>query len=104
MAFEIIWSEPAIRQLRKLDRTVARRIFNMRCPPGSSEKDIAGRPTDLLPRRLDRHAGNLLLDGFFDFGFQWSPRSHRDSAHLTTPRPNKLTIHQERTRPHGLGP
>jgi len=28
MAFEIIWSEPAIRQLRKLDRTVARRIFN----------------------------------------------------------------------------
>src|SRR5207245_9817373 len=28
MAFEIIWSEPAIRQLRKLDRTVARRILN----------------------------------------------------------------------------
>src|SRR5438094_8715966 len=28
MAFEIIWSEPAIRQLRKLDRAVARRIFN----------------------------------------------------------------------------
>ncbi len=28
MAFEIIWSEPAIRQLKKLDRTVARRIFN----------------------------------------------------------------------------
>jgi mRNA interferase RelE/StbE len=28
MAFEIIWSEPAIRQLKKLDRTIARRIFN----------------------------------------------------------------------------
>jgi len=27
MVFKIIWSEPAIRQLRKLDRTVARRIF-----------------------------------------------------------------------------
>src|SRR5439155_8019726 len=53
-------------------------------------------PTDLLPRRLDGHAGDLLLDGFFDFGFQWSPRSHRDSANLPTPRPNKLTVHQER--------
>src|SRR5438309_6478487 len=185
MAFEIIWSEPAIRQLRKLDRTVARRIFNkvgeladnphrlvqrlvsspyyrvrvgdyrvildiqqrllrilvlkighrgsiygryagwsrfeigprfwsrrfkfvpnslMRWPPGSSERDIAVRPTDLLPRRLDGHAGDLLFDGFFDVGFQRSPHPHRDSAHLTTPRPNKLTVHQERTRPHGLGP
>ncbi len=28
MAFEIIWSEPAIRQLKKLDRSVARRIFD----------------------------------------------------------------------------
>ncbi len=27
MAFEIIWSDSAIRQLRKLDRSVARRIF-----------------------------------------------------------------------------
>lgn len=28
MVFEIIWSESAIRQLKKLDRTVARRIFD----------------------------------------------------------------------------
>ncbi len=28
MAFEIIWSDLAIRQLRKLERTVARRIFD----------------------------------------------------------------------------
>ncbi len=28
MAFEIIWSEPAIRQLKKPDRSVARRIFD----------------------------------------------------------------------------
>ncbi|OGS64823.1 MAG: addiction module toxin RelE [Euryarchaeota archaeon RBG_19FT_COMBO_69_17] len=28
MAFEIIWSESAIRQLKKLDRSVARRIFD----------------------------------------------------------------------------
>lgn len=28
MVFEIIWSESAIRQLKKLDRTVGRRIFN----------------------------------------------------------------------------
>lgn len=28
MAFEIIWSDPAIRQLKKLDRSVARRIFD----------------------------------------------------------------------------
>lgn len=28
MVFEIIWSDSAIRQLRKLDRTIARRIFN----------------------------------------------------------------------------
>ncbi len=28
MSFEIIWSESAIRQLKKLDRPVARRIFN----------------------------------------------------------------------------
>ncbi len=28
MAFEIIWSDPAIRQLKKLDRSVARRIFH----------------------------------------------------------------------------
>ena len=27
MAFDIIWSDSAARQLRKLDRTVARRIF-----------------------------------------------------------------------------
>lgn len=27
MAFEIIWSDPAIRQLKRLDRSVARRIF-----------------------------------------------------------------------------
>jgi mRNA interferase RelE/StbE len=27
MAFEIIWSDSAIRQLKKLDRSVARRIF-----------------------------------------------------------------------------
>jgi len=27
MVFEIIWSESAIAQLKKLDRTVARRIF-----------------------------------------------------------------------------
>lgn len=27
MAFEIIWSDSAARQLRKFDRTVARRIF-----------------------------------------------------------------------------
>jgi len=27
MGFEIIWSESAMRQLKKLDRTVARRIF-----------------------------------------------------------------------------
>ncbi len=27
MAFEIIWSDLAIRQLKKLDRSVARRIF-----------------------------------------------------------------------------
>ncbi len=28
MAFQIIWSDPAIRQLKKLDRSVARRIFD----------------------------------------------------------------------------
>jgi len=28
MAFDIIWSDSAARQLRKLDRTVARRIFD----------------------------------------------------------------------------
>jgi mRNA interferase RelE/StbE len=28
MAFEIIWAESAARQLKKLDRTVARRIFD----------------------------------------------------------------------------
>lgn len=28
MALEIIWSYPAIRQLKKLDRSVARRIFD----------------------------------------------------------------------------
>jgi mRNA interferase RelE/StbE len=28
MVFEIIWSDSAIRQLKKLDRTIARRIFN----------------------------------------------------------------------------
>jgi mRNA interferase RelE/StbE len=28
MTFEIIWSNSAIRQLKKLDRTVARQIFN----------------------------------------------------------------------------
>ncbi len=28
MAFEIIWSDPANRQLKKLDRSVARRIFD----------------------------------------------------------------------------
>lgn len=27
MVFEIIWSDSAVRQLKKLDRTVARRIF-----------------------------------------------------------------------------
>ena len=27
MAFEVIWSDSASRQLKKLDRTVARRIF-----------------------------------------------------------------------------
>ncbi len=27
MPFQIIWSDPAIRQLKKLDRSVARRIF-----------------------------------------------------------------------------
>lgn len=27
MVFEIIWSESAVRQLKRLDRTVARRIF-----------------------------------------------------------------------------
>ncbi|MFQ5553544.1 MAG: type II toxin-antitoxin system RelE/ParE family toxin [Thermoplasmata archaeon] len=27
MAFEIIWSDSATRQLKKIDRTVARRIF-----------------------------------------------------------------------------
>ena len=28
MAFEIIWSDRAIRQLKKLDRSIARRIFD----------------------------------------------------------------------------
>ncbi len=28
MPFQIIWSDPAIRQLKKLDRSVARRIFD----------------------------------------------------------------------------
>ncbi len=28
MPFQIIWSDPAIRQLKKLDRSIARRIFN----------------------------------------------------------------------------
>ena len=28
MAFEIIWSDLAIRQLKKLERTIARQIFN----------------------------------------------------------------------------
>lgn len=28
MAFEIFWSDSAIRQLRRLDRSVARRIFD----------------------------------------------------------------------------
>ena len=28
MAFEILWSDPAIRQLKKLDRSVGRRIFD----------------------------------------------------------------------------
>ena len=28
MAFEIIWSDSAVRQLKKLDRTVARRVFD----------------------------------------------------------------------------
>ena len=28
MAFEIIWSDIAIRQLKKLDRTIARRVFD----------------------------------------------------------------------------
>ena len=28
MPFEIIWSDPAVRQLKKLDRSIARRIFD----------------------------------------------------------------------------
>lgn len=28
MVFEIIWSDLAIRQLKKLDRTIARRVFD----------------------------------------------------------------------------
>ena len=28
MPFEIIWSDPAIRQLKKLDRSVAQRVFD----------------------------------------------------------------------------
>ncbi len=28
MPFQIIWSDPAIRQLKKLDRSIARRIFD----------------------------------------------------------------------------
>ncbi len=28
MSFQIIWSDPAIRQLKKLDRSVGRRIFD----------------------------------------------------------------------------
>ena len=28
MKFQIIWSEPAAKQLKKLDRSVAKRIFN----------------------------------------------------------------------------
>ena len=43
MAFEIIWSEPAIRQLRKLDRTVARRVFN-------KVGELADNPLQLVQR------------------------------------------------------
>ena len=28
MPFEIIWSEPALKELRKIDRTIAKRIFD----------------------------------------------------------------------------
>src|SRR5439155_1108930 len=54
----------------------------MRWPSGSSERDIAVRPTDLLPRRLDGHAGDLLFDGFFDVGFQRSahPPDHQANS------------------------
>src|SRR2546427_11079637 len=53
--------------------------------PRSSREDLACRPTDLLLFRFDGHAGDLLLDRFFDFGCQWSPRSHANAAQLPTP-------------------
>src|SRR6266581_3396010 len=72
--------------------------------PRTSQGCVARRPTDLLPSRFDRHAGDLLLDRVFDLGLQRSPRPHRDSAHLPTPSTEDLPVHHERTRPDGLGP
>jgi len=48
MAFEIIWSDSAARQMRKLDRTVAKRIFErvgeLREDPGRLVQRLANSP------------------------------------------------------------
>ena len=48
MVFEIIWSDSAVRQLRKLDRSVARRIFekvvDMRENPHRFVRKLANSP------------------------------------------------------------
>jgi mRNA interferase RelE/StbE len=48
MTFEIIWSDSAVRQLKKLDRTVARRIFErvgeLHDNPGRMVNKLANSP------------------------------------------------------------
>jgi len=48
MPFEIVWSDSATRQLRKLDRAVARRIYGkvgeLRHEPFRNVRRLAGEP------------------------------------------------------------
>ena len=52
MVFEIIWSESAVRQLKKPDRSVARRIFervgSMRGNPHRFGQKLVNSPYDRL--------------------------------------------------------
>ncbi|MCI4327567.1 MAG: type II toxin-antitoxin system RelE/ParE family toxin [Thermoplasmata archaeon] len=48
MPFEIVWSDSATRQLQKLDRAVARRIYGkvgeLRHEPSRNVRRVAGEP------------------------------------------------------------
>src|SRR5436309_2851995 len=64
MVFEIIWSDSAVRQLRKLDRSVARRIFekvgDMRENPHRFVRKLANslrRVGPVLAEDLDEEGG-----------------------------------------------